>query len=421
MRIPVTDAGLRSWVAGVTGAEVVHWAALTSGNSRSTHVVDVRAGDAVLPLIVRHDEGGGPVAGTELSLEREAIVYQALQGTGLPVPRLYGRSEEVGAIIVGRMPGSPVETERVLPELLTHLAALHRIPVAELELPGFARTAMGEIDLWARIARQKLCEPSELVDLAFELLRDRFPGEPERIVLCHGDYGEGNFLVQDEHVSALLDWEFAHLGDPHDDLAWITVRALMFGHELPRFGALAREHYAAATGWPLSPQRLRYWQAVTVLRNLICCLAVADAPEHQDRSVHLMLLPGLAYRLVHLLAALCGVALEPPASLPPARALPGDRLLQEVAGGLSELVVAIPDAAARRRARRLSRMLSQFAESWEQAPAVAEANAADAATAGANRESRLRLLGRVAERELALLPRASPIAGGALAGLEECR
>jgi aminoglycoside phosphotransferase (APT) family kinase protein len=416
-----SDAGLRAWVAANAGAEVVRFSALGSGNSRATYAVEVRARDGVDRLIVRHDEGGGPVAGTELSLAREALVYEALAGRGLPVPTLLGRSDDGGTIIVERMPGRPGDTEPVLSELLAHLAALHNVPAVELNLPGFARGAVDELDLWARIAAQKLGARSDLVDLAFELLRERFPGEPERLVLCHGDFGEGNFLVEDGRVSALLDWEFAHLGDPHDDLAWITVRALMFGHALPGFDALVRAHYAPAAGVRLSQERLRYWQAVTVLRNLICCLAVADAPAHQDRSVHLMLIPGLAFRLVRLLAGVSGIAIGPPAPLPPPRALPGDPLLQEAARGIGELVAEIPDALARRRARRLSRMLSQFVEHWQQASVVAEANAADTATADTDRESRLRLLARTAERELTLLPHASPIAGGALAGLEESK
>ena len=410
---------LREWAGEVVGGEVLEWRRLTSGNSRSSYTADVRVGEDVLELVVRHDEGGGPVAGTELSLEREATVYGALMGTDLPVPRLYGRSAELGAIAVSRLAGTTEESRLVLGDLLARLAELHRLPVEKLELPGFARTAAADLDLWAAIAGQKLPERNELVDFAFDVLRDRFPGEPERIVLCHGDYGEGNFLAQDGRVSALLDWEFAHLGDPYDDLAWITVRALMFGHELPGFGALVRERYFGATSSEPSMKKLRYWQAVIVLRNLICCLAVAYAPEERDRSVHLMLLPGLAHRLVYLLAELCGVVLDPAPPLPSPPALPGDLLLREVAGGLRELATVIPEAEPRRRARRLSRMLAQFAETWGLAATVAQANAADLAQAGSDRRSRLRSLGRVVDRELALLPDASPIAGGALAGLEE--
>ena len=252
-------------------------------------------------MVVRHDGGGGPVAGTELSLAREAVVYRALAASGLPVPRLYGVSASLQAIAISMMQGSASEPERALGDLVRRLRELHRLDVDQLELPGFRRTAIGDLELWSQIAEEKLGEPDELVAFALSELRELFPGEPDRLVLCHGDAGMGNFLARDGRVTALLDWEFAHIGDPHDDLAWITVRALMFGSRIDDFDSLVREHYGDGS---LSAARLRYWQAVVVLRNLICCLAVATGPErNRDRFVHLMLLPGLRHRLVRLLAA----------------------------------------------------------------------------------------------------------------------
>jgi len=41
-------------------------------------------------------------------------------------------------------------------------------------------------------------------------------------VLVHGDYGPQNLLVDPDagRVTGVLDWEFAHRGDPIEDLAW---------------------------------------------------------------------------------------------------------------------------------------------------------------------------------------------------------
>jgi aminoglycoside phosphotransferase (APT) family kinase protein len=411
---------LREWVAEVCRGEVTLWHQLVSGNSRTSFAADVQAGTELLELVVRHDDGGGPVAGTELSLEREAVVYRALAGSGLPVPRLHGVSSTLGATAITRMPGSAAKADRALPDLLSRLAQLHRLAIDSLELPGFARTAEGDLDLWAHIAGQKLAQPDELVEFAFELLRELFPGEPERLVLTHGDAGEGNFLALGDRVSALLDWEFAHLGDPHDDLAWITVRALMFGRRIEGFDALVRQDYAPAAGVSLSPGRVRYWQAVVVLRNLICCLSVATGSERsRDRFLHLSLLPGLRHRLVHMLAELYGVTLAPAERLPDSTHPPGELLLDEVVAGLGELLGEIPEAEPRQRAKRMGRLLRSFAETWSIAAAVEQVNAADRAASGPGHASRLQYLGRALDRELALLPRLSPIAGGPLAGLED--
>ncbi len=67
-----------------------------------------------------------------------------------------------------------------------------------------------------------------LAHLALEVLRRLAPASVPRTVVCHGDVGPGNFLHDGARVTALLDWEFAHLGDPMDDLAWWVFR----GHDI---------------------------------------------------------------------------------------------------------------------------------------------------------------------------------------------
>ena len=38
--------------------------------------------------------------------------------------------------------------------------------------------------------------------------------------MVHGDFRFGNVLYDDTRVTAMLDWEMVHLGDPLEDLAW---------------------------------------------------------------------------------------------------------------------------------------------------------------------------------------------------------
>ncbi len=39
-------------------------------------------------------------------------------------------------------------------------------------------------------------------------------------VIVHGDFGPQNVLIEGGRITALVDWEFAHVGQPVDDLAW---------------------------------------------------------------------------------------------------------------------------------------------------------------------------------------------------------
>ena len=48
------------------------------------------------------------------------------------------------------------------------------------------------------------------------------------IVLCHGDYRTGNYLVDEGELSGILDWEFAVWSDPLEDLGWFCARYWRF-------------------------------------------------------------------------------------------------------------------------------------------------------------------------------------------------
>src|SRR5437867_2026947 len=73
-------------------------------------------------------------------------------------------------------------------------------------------------------------EPHPAVEYGLWWLRERRP-EPLPPVVAHGDFRIGNTIVGPEGVRALLDWEFAHVSDPREDLAWPLVRAWRFGED----------------------------------------------------------------------------------------------------------------------------------------------------------------------------------------------
>ena len=70
------------------------------------------------------------------------------------------------------------------------------------------------------------------VGAAAAWLRSNVPPVPTATALCHGDAGVGNFLFAGDKVTALLDWEFAHVGAPQDDLAWVAIRNHLLGRKL---------------------------------------------------------------------------------------------------------------------------------------------------------------------------------------------
>ena len=94
---------------------------------------------------------------------------------------------------------------------------------------------------------------------------------PGPVVLVHGDFRTGNFLVTPKGLSAILDWEFAHFGSPGEDLAWIALRDWRFGElRRPVGGFSDRESfyaaYEAASGRGLDRATLHYWEVLGNVR-----------------------------------------------------------------------------------------------------------------------------------------------------------
>jgi aminoglycoside phosphotransferase (APT) family kinase protein len=412
-------AAVEAWLEGLIGGKAKGWRRLVSGNSRATWSMDVDRGADTVPLVVRIDEGNGPLSGTPLTLGREAEAYAAVQDTGIRIPRFFGYHGELQALATERVDGTPEWDDDVLAQVLSEAARLHLLDVDDFELPGFSRRSRGEVELWAGIAATRIASASPLIDFAVAFLLERFPGEPERPVFVHGDLGIGNTLWSDGKISALLDWELAHLGDPHDELAFMTVRAALYELDMPRFGELVRDRYEAPAGITLEPSRLHYWQAVGLLRNLVICHAsIAQPISGRDRFVHFMLIPSLNRLLTRALAKLAAVTLPvAEEEMPEPEVLPGARLMSEFARELADLPDAVPDEARRQRVRRMRFLLAQFAETWGLAPEIARRDAAES-PADDPRE-RIVQLAVAADRELALFPRAVPMANRALAQLAE--
>ena len=101
------------------------------------------------------------------------------------------------------------------------LALLHRAPPAELGLAACMQDARGRqfavVDrgrIGSKMARKRdpRLAPDRLrVYLGARAMRQRIPGS---LAVVHGDAGPYNLLVDGDRLSALLDWEFVHVGDP---------------------------------------------------------------------------------------------------------------------------------------------------------------------------------------------------------------
>jgi aminoglycoside phosphotransferase (APT) family kinase protein len=111
--------------------------------------------------------------------------------------------------------------------------------------------------------------------------------------------------VGERGLEGVLDWEFAHLGDPLEDVSWPLVRAWRFGMNPLRLGGIAQPdeflaRYSELTGRNVPDDEVRAFELLGNVRWAIGSLT--QARRHltgQDRSVELAILGRLAAEVEH--------------------------------------------------------------------------------------------------------------------------
>jgi len=102
----------------------------------------------------------------------------------------------------------------------------------------------------------------------------------ESFVLNHGDYRMGNLLVEASRLTGVLDWELAHFGDRHEDLAFGCMAVWRFvRYDRPALGLGSIEDYIAAyeaeSGTKVDPARFRFWTIYRTVWWALGCLKMA--------------------------------------------------------------------------------------------------------------------------------------------------
>lgn len=299
---------------------------VAGGASRETWMFDAvwRDGDGEQrrELIVRRD----PVAGLlDSDRDLEFAVYQAVQNTPVPVPPVYWLERDPQWLdrpffIMGRMPGvaNPPQMvvggafgppERIGEQMARILAALHAIDwrargLESLGPPGVTECALREVDRWHATYCQDALEPRPALDAAFRWLRAH-PPVASRVVLVHGDYRTGNYLVtEDGVIRAMLDWELAHLGDPMEDLGWTCMRFWRWAGDDRVGGVLLREQffrlYEEAGGAPVDLKAVHYWEVFGNVKMAIICITGARSYAERRTTNPTMAMVGRAVAALEL-------------------------------------------------------------------------------------------------------------------------
>jgi aminoglycoside phosphotransferase (APT) family kinase protein len=149
---------------------------------------------------------------------------------------------------------------------------LHRIDPTQA---AFLADTPDSIDpIAAQLARLDYYgEAHPAVELAVRWLRTH-PRPSSHRCLLHGDFRNGNLMMGEEGIRALLDWECAHLGDPMEELGWLCLRSWRFGVlEKPVGGICERAPfyaaYTRASGIDVDPAAVRWWEVFGFVRWIV--------------------------------------------------------------------------------------------------------------------------------------------------------
>ncbi len=256
------------------------------------------------PLVLRRASAHEIV---ETTREDEFLLLQAIEGQGVPAPRAFWMEPHGGcfdrlAMVLERRPG---RTERTLlkdtntlgldqatrvhiaQQMTDALIAIHRIDVERVpHLRADARPpAPRELaQLAAAVERDGLGREPELV-LAARWLHSHLPAAPARETIVHGDYRPANVLVDQGQLSAVLDWELAHRGDPAEDLGWYL--SSWYRHEHFIEGAWSPEQFMAryeqGAGMRVDRAAVQFWGVFAIYKLAIMAFnsvrALADGDQ----------------------------------------------------------------------------------------------------------------------------------------------
>lgn len=267
-------AALEAWLRGKTGRTdlILGDIRLLSGGAvQRNWRLDLRMDGRVKSVVLR--------AGPEIPLResrskaQEYAVLRAVHDHGLPVAEplwleptgaVIGREFMVSSHRSGDADRTGLMANPSRGTILEHLAAalaeLHMLPVPDTLIADSPSVRVATLQGWVR-------DPQDVPDgvaAGLDWLAEHAP-DPGGTGIVHRDFRTGNFLVEGGALSAILDWEFAGAGDPHEDIGWFCARCWRGDNIRDEAGGLGPREafygaYAAVGGLMPDPMRVRFWE-----------------------------------------------------------------------------------------------------------------------------------------------------------------
>jgi len=297
------------------------------------------------------------MAGRPMDHAAEAALIRAARAAGVMAPEVLVElqpDDGIGSGYVMRaLSGSPdpnaflaeADPQVAIRDIARELVATHRTDCTGVPVPVMD-TAEALAELRSRFLTYGGDRP--ILALALRWLEANIP-PPVALSLVHGDFRLGNLMFEHGRVTGVLDWELAHLGDWHEDLAFGCMTVWRFSRpDRPGYGLTTVEELAAAYeeagGAKFDPARFRFWTIYRTFWWALGCLQMGGFwRAGHDRSVERVVVARrTAEQELDLLLLLEGLAPEeernrplPPAN-PPLEPGSGEPSGAEILTAISE-------------------------------------------------------------------------------------
>jgi aminoglycoside phosphotransferase (APT) family kinase protein len=294
--------------------EVPMFRPLAGGFGKQTFLFDVAGREFAGAYVMRRDLAEPVIDNDCHRIDIEYALIRAVHERGFPAPEaLWVDCDHAllpggNFLIMRRAPGTaggsvftasgqiPKDLLQTLAGILVRLHALPPMPALSALTPSLnSELWSAPLDECVRryiggfrsLYERELHLPSPALASLFGWLLDNVPPMQGHPVLLHGDIGFHNFLFDQGRLTAVLDWEFGHLGDPAEDLAYACNT---LGAALDTQAFL--NEYRKAGGVDVDAQRIRFFRVWGHVRNACASnLITAKFASGRVDDLKLALLP----------------------------------------------------------------------------------------------------------------------------------
>ena len=241
------EAFIRSQEGDYADASIIAWRPLAGGFSKQTILFDLATARHGKQSFALRGDGATKVLGLrgqEIPREYHLLRYAHAGGVRCAEPMWLNGSGPRPYFISrqspGRNIGDGIQSNDNVPDSVAislgeTMAKIHLLKIDPSHPDIRASHLAADGPLTRHEAQKRFFEEwvavwqrngakSPIAARAIRWIFDNLPDEDVPATLVHCDCGFNNLLIEDGRISAVLDWEISHLGDPAEDIGWIMFQ-----------------------------------------------------------------------------------------------------------------------------------------------------------------------------------------------------